>query len=128
MKRVHNDPGSSGGSPPAVPAAAQPSKGRKRKSDSSDNTTSRKSSHKHTAKDTKVQTKPLLAQWLDHRHAVEELIRSLNKPEDVKSLHQISEMKKLLDDMTHMTSGYNHALSTDMPPHLAGPHNFVGTG
>lgn len=127
MKRVHNDPGSSGGSPPAAPAAAQPSKGRKRKSDSSDSNTSRKSSQKTVApKDTKVAAKPLLDQWVDHRHAVEELLRNLNKPEDVKNLQQISEMKKLLDAMTQMTSAFNPALSAEVQ--LATHIPFAGTG
>lgn len=130
MKRVHNDPGSSGGSSPAAPAPAQPSKGRKRKSDSSDSNTatSRKSSQKSVSpKDTKASAKPLLDQWVDHRHAVEELLRSLNKPEDVKNLQQISEMKKLLDVMTQMTSGLNPAPAVDMAQ-LASHLGFVGTG
>lgn len=130
MKRVHNDPGSSGGSPPAAPATAQPSKGRKRKSDSSDSNTntSRKSSQKSTApKEPKVAVKPLLDQWLDHRHAAEELLRNLSKPEDVKNIQNISEMKKLLDVMTQMTSGLNPLLPSDMPQ-LTSHLNFVGTG
>ena len=139
MKRVHNDPGSSGGSPPApapataasattAAAAAQPAKGRKRKSDASDAQTpaSRKSSQKSTGpKETKMPAaKPLLDQWVDHRRAAEDLLRSLSKPDGVKSLHQISEMKKVLDAMSRMT---NTATPADMAQ-LAGHLGFTGTG
>lgn len=129
MKRVHNDHGSSsGGSPPAALPVAQPaSKGRKRKTEGSDaqTTASRKASQKSaTPKDTKLSTtKPLLDQWMDHRNAVEELLRGLNKPEDARNIQQISEMQARLVAMTKVTTDLNTVQSSDVP-HLA----YMATG
>lgn len=49
-------------------------------------------------------SKPLLEQWLDHRRAVEDMIRALNKPEDSRNLQQITEVQKRLSAMAKMTS------------------------
>ncbi|PNY23651.1 Uncharacterized protein TCAP_06404 [Tolypocladium capitatum] len=107
MKRVHNDHGSAGGSPPSGPAA-QSAKGRKRKTDvpEQQTTTSRKASVKSmpVAEPVRASAKPLLEQWLDHRRAVEDMIRGLNKPEDSRNLQQITEVQKRLSVMAKMTT------------------------
>ncbi|RDA92845.1 hypothetical protein CP533_2882 [Ophiocordyceps camponoti-saundersi (nom. inval.)] len=115
MKRVHNDHGSAGGSPPSA-AAVQPSKGRKRKTDipepqtttttTTTPSTSRKASVKTApvAEPVQPSSKPLLEQWLDHRHVVEDMVRGLNKPDDSRSLQQITEVQKRLSVMAKMTT------------------------
>ncbi|PFH58455.1 hypothetical protein XA68_13661 [Ophiocordyceps unilateralis] len=99
MKRVHNDHGSAGGSPPSA-TVAQPSKGRKRKTDVPEpqTTASRKASVKNmpVAEPVQPSSKPLLEQWLDHRRVVEDMVRGLDKPEDSRSLQQITEVQKRL--------------------------------
>jgi hypothetical protein len=130
MKRVHNDHGSASGSPPAVTATAQPAKGRKRKSDASDTqaNASRKNSQKSAPpKETKVSTKPLLDEWMNHRKAVEDMLRSLGKPEDARNIQQISDIKKRLEAMTSMTATLNNGPAADMAL-LASSLGYVATG
>lgn len=130
MKRVHNDHGSASGSPPAAPATAQPAKGRKRKTDGSDPqaNTSRKASQKSAPpKETKVSTKPLLDEWMNHRKAVEDMLRGMSKPEDARNIHHISEIKKRLEAMNSMTATLNNGPSPDMAL-LASSLGYVATG
>ncbi|EFY97455.2 C2H2 transcription factor [Metarhizium robertsii ARSEF 23] len=106
MKRVHNDHGSSSGSPPAT-ANGQSAKGRKRKTEVAEpqNGTRKATLKSMPVADSKqVSSKPLLEQWLDQRRAVEDLCRSLSKPDDARNLGQIHEMQKHLSIMAHMTS------------------------
>ncbi|KAH7170268.1 hypothetical protein EDB81DRAFT_158405 [Dactylonectria macrodidyma] len=96
MKRVHNDHGSSGGSPPSA-VANQPAKGRKRKTDvpESQPTNSRKASVKSMSavEPKESTTRPLLDQWMEHRKAVENLFQGLVKPEDARNIQHISDMQ-----------------------------------
>lgn len=106
MKRVHNDHRTAAGSPPSA-AAAQAAKGRKRKTDVPEppTATSRKTSVKSTPVAEPVQpSKPLLEQWMDHRRAVEDMVRGLDKPEDSRNLQQITEVQKHLFVMAKMTT------------------------
>ncbi|RFU75176.1 hypothetical protein TARUN_7076 [Trichoderma arundinaceum] len=118
MKRVHNDHGSTGASP--TTAAQQAAKGRKRKSDASETqgSTSRKASIKSMPAPEPKQppVKPLIEQWLDHRKAVEDLVRRMNKPEDVQSLQHISEAQKRLEAMLKMATDLASTTpKTEMP-------------
>ncbi|KFA55760.1 hypothetical protein S40293_01943 [Stachybotrys chartarum IBT 40293] len=119
MKRVHNDHGSAGGSPPSS-APAQPPKGRKRKTEVSEPqpTPSRKSSVKSIqAVDSKQSSvKPLLEQWVEHRKAVQDIIRGLEKPEDPMNIQQITEVQQRLSVMAKMTSDMISLPSTDISP------------
>ncbi|KAI9166659.1 hypothetical protein HJFPF1_02773 [Paramyrothecium foliicola] len=128
MKRVHNDHGSAGGSPPA---ATQQPKGRKRKTDvpEAQATPSRKTSVKSVQPADSQQTsaKPLLEQWLDHRKAVEDILRSLDKPEDVRNIQQISEVQRRLNAMAKMTSDLSALPKTDILP-APGRRSFASTG
>ncbi|KAH7328596.1 hypothetical protein B0I35DRAFT_473282 [Stachybotrys elegans] len=105
MKRVHNDVGSASGSPPLT--SAQPSKGRKRKTEAPEPQAapSRKSSVKSVSAPEPKQAavKPLLEQWLDHRKAVEDIMNALVKPEDVRNIQQIDEVQRHLTAMAKMT-------------------------
>lgn len=123
MKRVHNDLGSSGTSPTGNPPTQQASKSRKRKTEGSES--SRKSSQKNTVpKQTKPAPKPLLEQWMDHRKAVEETIRSLDNPRDVHTVQHLEGIQKRLAVMAQMSSSMAHA---DLTP-VAGHMGFVSTG
>ncbi|KAK7414905.1 hypothetical protein QQX98_006326 [Neonectria punicea] len=121
MKRVHNDHGSSGGSPPTV-AVNPPSKGRKRKTDVPETqpTNSRKAAVKSmpVTEPKESSTRPLLDQWMDHRKAVESLFQGLVKPEDARNIQQISDMQLRLTAMVKVTADLNAAKAT----------NFAGTG
>lgn len=122
MKRVHNDHGSSGGSPPSV-AVNQPVKGRKRKTDvpESQATNSRKASVKAmSAPEPKENsTRPLLDQWMEHRKAVENLFQGLGKPEDARNIQNINDMQLRLSAMVKVTTDLN--ASTKVA-------SFTGTG
>ncbi|KAF4979475.1 hypothetical protein FZEAL_4334 [Fusarium zealandicum] len=123
MKRVHNDHGSSGGSPTS--AAAQPSKGRKRKTDVSESqtSTSRKAAVKSmpAAQETKEDlTQPLLDQWMEHRKAVENLFKNLVKPEDSDNVQHIDTMQMRLSSMMKLTNDLNAATKSGNTP--------IGTG
>ncbi|KAL6404022.1 hypothetical protein AUP68_13400 [Ilyonectria robusta] len=122
MKRVHNDHGSSGGSPPSV-TVNQPVKGRKRKTDvpESQATNSRKASVKAmSAPEPKENsTRPLLDQWMEHRKAVENLFQGLGKPEDARNIQNINDMQLRLSAMVKVTTDLN--ASTKVA-------SFTGTG
>ena len=144
MKRVHNDHGSASGSPPGsnIPvqqpsASNSASKNRKRKTEGAEpqSSSTRKSSQKSVApKETKPQqpaAKPLLEQWMDHRKAVEELLRSLNKPQEARTMQQLSEMQKRLSVMTQMSSELNTNPRSQpdlLGATLPGQMGFVSTG
>ncbi|SPJ73592.1 uncharacterized protein FTOL_03322 [Fusarium torulosum] len=123
MKRVHNDHGSSSGSPTTGPA--QPAKGRKRKTETSEVQTSnsRKAAVKSMPPPPEPKenlTQPLLDQWMEHRKAVESLMRSVVKPEDAQNLQHIGTMQSRLNSMMKLTTDLN-AINT--------PGNtLVGTG
>ncbi|KAJ4268732.1 hypothetical protein NW762_002800 [Fusarium torreyae] len=107
MKRVHNDHGSSGGSPTTGPA--QPAKGRKRKTETSEVQTpnSRKAVVKSMPpppEPKENKTQPLLDQWMEHRKAVESLMQTLTKPEDAQNLQQIGTIQKRLGSMVKLTT------------------------
>ena len=117
MKRVHNDYGTTApateGSPPASVTRQQPAKGRKRKTDAAPaaqpSGAARKAAIKNSpvaepAEVAEVPARPLLEQWMDHRHAVEELIRGLDKPEDSRNIQQIAEVQQRLATMAQMTT------------------------
>ncbi|CAH0016494.1 unnamed protein product, partial [Clonostachys rhizophaga] len=117
MKRVHNDHGSAGGSPPST-AAPQSTKGRKRKTDSSEpQGVSRKASQKSIPPKEKVPAaKPLIEEWLEQRKAVEDLLRTLEKPEDANNLNQIGEIQKRLNTMGQMASKASGIPTQDINP------------
>ncbi|KAG5925715.1 hypothetical protein E4U42_004025 [Claviceps africana] len=115
MKRVHNDHGSAGGSPPSG-GSSQSVKGRKRRTEVAEAPTgARKATLKSmpVAETTKhVPAKPLLEQWLDQRRVVEEIVRGLHKPDDARSLQQISDVQKRLAYMATMTKELSSVAST----------------
>ncbi|KAH6897231.1 hypothetical protein B0T10DRAFT_526402 [Thelonectria olida] len=120
MKRVHNDHGSSGGSPPS--GTANSSKGRKRKTDVPETqANSRKSAVKSMpAPEPKEDlTRPLLDQWMDHRKVVEILVQGLVKPEDTRNFKQIHDVQDRLTAMLKLTTDLNTA---------AKAVSFTGTG
>ncbi|KAG5986556.1 hypothetical protein E4U54_005362 [Claviceps lovelessii] len=119
MKRVHNDHGSAGGSPPSG-GSSQSVKGRKRKTEVAEASSgTRKATLKSmpVAEPAKpVPAKPLLEQWLDQRRVVEEIVRGLNKPDDARSLQQIGDVQKRLAYMANMTKELSSVTTTDMVP------------
>ena len=110
MKRMHNDHGSAGGSPPSA-SAQQSTKGRKRKTDipETESTGSRKTSLKSTviAEPKPATSKPLLQEWVDHRKAVENILHGLDRPEEPRTLQRIHEVQRRLHAMAEMTSDLN---------------------
>jgi hypothetical protein len=117
MKRVHNDHGSAGASPPS--AAQQSTKGRKRKTDVQEPQapTARKANVKTlpTAQASRVSAKPLIEEWLEHRQAVESIIRSgLNTPDDIGNITQITRVKEHLAAMAKMTTDASSHPRTDI--------------
>lgn len=117
MKRVHNDRGSAGGSPPSAPV--QPvAKGRKRKPDVPE--TQAASSRKASVKtmplpDNKpAAAKPLMEQWVDHYQVVQDMVRGFDKPEGARTIHQISEVQRHLEDMAKMASDMTPLSSGNM--------------
>lgn len=116
MKRVHNDHGSAGGSPPSG-GSSQSVKGRKRKTEVAEQTNAtRKATLKSMpVADTKPvpPSKPLLEQWLDQRRVVEDVIRGLNKPDDARSLQQIGDVQKRLAYMANITKELS-SVASDM--------------
>lgn len=118
MKRVHNDHGSTGGSPPSGTSGPGP-KGRKRKTEVVEQpVATRKATLKSVPVVSVKQTspKPLLQQWLDQRHAAEEIIRSMKKPDDARSLQQITEVQKRLSYMAKMTTELTSVPTADILP------------
>ncbi|KAI8677271.1 hypothetical protein NCS56_00616800 [Fusarium sp. Ph1] len=110
MKRVHNDHGSSSGSP--TNGSAQPSKGRKRKTEVTETQTapSRKAAVKSMPVPQEPKesvTQPLLDQWMEHRKAVENLFQTLVKPEDAQNVQHIATMQKRLTSMMKLTNDLN---------------------
>ncbi|EEU46623.1 uncharacterized protein NECHADRAFT_92941 [Fusarium vanettenii 77-13-4] len=110
MKRVHNDHGSSSGSP--TNGSAQPSKGRKRKTEVTETQTapSRKAAVKAMPvpqEPKESSTQPLLDQWMEHRKAVENLFQTLVKPEDSQNEQHIVTMKDRLTSMIKLTKHIN---------------------
>ncbi|KAG7436173.1 hypothetical protein Forpi1262_v003286 [Fusarium oxysporum f. sp. raphani] len=110
MKRVHNDHGSSSGSP--TTGSAQPAKGRKRKTETAETQTSH--SRKATVKSMppppepkENMTQPLIDQWMEHRKAVESLMRNLVKPEDTQNLQHIGTLQNRLGSMMKLTNDLN---------------------
>ncbi|PHH86834.1 hypothetical protein CDD83_9693 [Cordyceps sp. RAO-2017] len=122
MKRVHNDHGSTGGSPPSA-TVGQSAKGRKRKTEVPEAQTpaSRRASVKNmpVAEPVQPSARPLLEQWLDHRRAVEDMVRGLGKPEDSRNLQQITEVQKHLSVMAKMTTELAAAPKTEVFPTAA---------
>lgn len=52
-------------------------------------------------------TQPLLDQWMEHRKAVENLFRTLVKPEDAQNVQHITTMQKRLASMMKLTNELN---------------------
>jgi hypothetical protein len=129
MKRVHGDHGSAGGSPPS--ASSQQPKGRKRKTEvpEAQAAPSRKSSIKSVqpVETQQVAAKPLLEQWLDHRKVVEDILRGLDKPEDVRNIQQITEVQRRLNAMAKMTTDLSVMPTADILP-APGRRSFATTG
>ena len=67
--------------------------------------------------------KPLLEQWVDHRNAVEEMLRGLEKPEDARNIYQITEMQKHLLAMSKMTTDMSVMPQNDLMARAAA---FIG--
>lgn len=117
MKRVHNDHGSTGGSPPS--ASQQSTKGRKRKTDIQEPPApnARKTTVKTlpTPQASRVSAKPLIDEWLEHRQAVESILRSgLNTPEDIGNIGHITRVKEHLAAMAKMTTDLSTHPRTDI--------------
>ncbi|CAG7560849.1 unnamed protein product [Fusarium equiseti] len=110
MKRVHNDHGSSSGSP--TTGSAQPAKGRKRKTETSETQTSnsRKAAVKSMPPPPEPKenlTQPLIDQWMEHHKAVQSLMRNVVKPEDVQNLQHIGTIQSRLNSMIKLTTDLN---------------------
>lgn len=108
MKRVHNDRGSAGGSPPSSTPVQAPVKGRKRKPDVPETQapSSRKASLK-TMPQAEAKTapgKPLIDQWFEHHHAVQDLFRGIERPEGDRTVQQIALVQRRLEAMVQMTT------------------------
>ncbi|TDZ61606.1 hypothetical protein CTRI78_v004231 [Colletotrichum trifolii] len=105
MRRVHNDNGVPG-SPAVAASGQQSSKGRKRK-DAPKVSGPVAPSRKVTAKATVVEaavkeeppSKPLIDEWMAHRQALENIVRGLIQPEDVKNVQLIKDAHDLLSAM-----------------------------
>lgn len=119
MKRVHNDHGSAGGSPPS--GAAQTTKGRKRKTEVAETQapSSRKAAVKSmpAPKEIKDTTQPLVDLWMSHHKAVEGMFRGLVKPDDMQNIQNITSMQERLDAMMKLTKAFGATNNT-----------LVGTG
>lgn len=130
MKRVHNDQGSSGGSPPCAPVQ-QPTKSRKRKTDvpESQATTSRKAPLKAmpAAEPKQNSARPLLEQWMEHRKVVDNIFRGLVKPDDTRNIQQINDIQQHLSVMAKMTTELSAVSKADMIS-ASTRGSFVGTG
>lgn len=117
MKRVHNDHGSAGGSPPST---VQPStKGRKRKTEVQElpAPAPRKASVKSlpSPQASRVSARPLIDEWLEHRKAVETIFHSgLSTPEDMSNMTQITQMQDHLNAMAKMTTKFSTQPRTDI--------------
>ncbi|KXH27129.1 C2H2 transcription factor [Colletotrichum nymphaeae SA-01] len=107
MRRVHNDNGVPG-SPTSVSNGQQSSKGRKRKDAPKAATVGpAPPSRKVTAKAAVVEaavkeepsSKPLIEEWMAHRQALENIVRDLNQPEDMKNSQLIKDAHNLLSAM-----------------------------
>ncbi|VTO87010.1 unnamed protein product [Fusarium graminearum] len=110
MKRVHNDHGSSSGSP--TTGSAQPAKGRKRKTENSETQTShsRKAAVKSMPSPPEPKenlTQPLIDQWMEHHKAVQSLMRNVIKPEDAQNLKHIGTIQNRLNSMIKLTTDLN---------------------
>jgi hypothetical protein len=110
MKRVHNDHGSSSGSP--TTGSAQPAKGRKRKTETSETQTShsRKAAVKSMPPPPEPKenlTQPLIDQWMEHHKAVQSLMRNVVKPEDAQNLKHIGTIQSRLNSMIKLTTDLN---------------------
>ncbi|XEU97066.1 hypothetical protein FSHL1_002352 [Fusarium sambucinum] len=110
MKRVHNDHGSSSGSP--TTGSAQPAKGRKRKTETSETqtSTSRKAAVKSMPPPPEPKenlTQPLIDQWMEHHKAVQSLMRNVVKPEDAQNLKHLGTMQSRLNSMIKLTTDLN---------------------
>ncbi|KAF6839741.1 C2H2 transcription factor [Colletotrichum plurivorum] len=105
MRRVHNDNGAPG-SPTTASTGQQSSKGRKRK-DAPKAAGPAAPSRKVTAKAAVVEaaakeeqsSKPLIDEWLSHRQALEDIVRGLTQPEDVKNAQLIKDAQNHLSAM-----------------------------
>jgi hypothetical protein len=52
-------------------------------------------------------TQPLIDQWMEHRKAVESLMRNLVKPEDTQNLQHIGTLQNRLGSMMKLTNDLN---------------------
>lgn len=130
MKRVHNDHGCGGGSPPSVSAGAVLKGNRKRKTEAVAEQKPKQKQQQQQQQQTQHQqlqnasrkavlrgvppakpkplpSKPLLEVWLDQRREVECMIRGLHKPDDARSLKQIDDVQKRLTQMAKLTKELN---------------------
>lgn len=117
MKRVHNDLGNTGTSAGNT-MPQPPAKGRKRKTSDGPEArpgASRKSTQKNVpAKEARQPpAKPLLEQWMDSRRAIEEMLRSVKKPDDVRTVPQIVEIQERLSSLMQMTTELNPQAQQD---------------
>ncbi|OLN81480.1 hypothetical protein CCHL11_09055 [Colletotrichum chlorophyti] len=132
MRRVHNDNGVPGSPTNSNVSQGQSSKGRKRK-DAPKAAPAAAPSRKATAKVAVVEaaakeepsSKPLIDEWMAHRQALEDLVRGLTQPEDMKNVHLIKEAHNHLSAMGKI----GQSLSPSQPmEHNAYPRTFSQAG
>ncbi|KAI6783893.1 ZnF C2H2 [Emericellopsis cladophorae] len=130
MERVHNHQKNAGANTSSSPDSshAQPAKGRKRKTQTepSRSISTRKTIQKIAPPKEveKPAAKPLVEQWMDSRKAIEDMARSLENPEDARTVQQIADMQKLLGVMSQMSNTMAHG--TLMP--ASRPMEFASSG
>ncbi|CCF40736.1 C2H2 transcription factor, partial [Colletotrichum higginsianum] len=132
MRRVHNDNGVPG-SPTSTSNGQQSSKGRKRK-DAPKAVGPAPPSRKVTAKAAAVEaaaqeedsSKPLIEEWMSHRHALEDIIRDLNQPDDTRNIQLIQDAQNHLSAMGKI--GHNLSPSQPMDVKMPFHRNFVQAG
>ncbi|OHE96045.1 C2H2 transcription factor [Colletotrichum orchidophilum] len=134
MRRVHNDNGIPG-SPTSTSNGQQSSKGRKRKDAPKAAVIGpAPPSRKVTAKAAVVEaavkeelsSKPLIEEWMSHRQALENIVRDITQPEDMKNLQLVKDAHNLLSAMGKIAHNLNSAQPMDskVPFH----RNFVQAG
>lgn len=131
MRRVHNDNGpqiqsGAGSSPPPAGAAQAPSsRGRKRKSESSEAKPGRKSSSKPTpategqSVSTPKATVPVITarqEWHEHQQALANLVQGSYRPDDSNVFQYYAEAQRHLQAMSSISTGL-------IPTHKPDPLN-----
>ncbi|KAL2752612.1 hypothetical protein ACRALDRAFT_2112831 [Sodiomyces alcalophilus JCM 7366] len=133
MRRVHNDsrlPGS-----PTTSSQGQQSKGRKRKeAPKATSAASRKAAAKASAVEAAAKgvqaQRPLIEEWISHQKALEDIIRSMNQPEDARNAQLIKQAQGHLSAMSKMSVNPGPARQQQQPQpvQMSQPRTYSATG